>query len=85
MSLPLPKMAKPCILRVIIISTGKSKRQQTSNIIKTLQATNENGKWVNVQELPFSNEYSVAHPAECRRENLVFCIRHARYHYDLLK
>jgi hypothetical protein len=29
--------------------------------------------------ITFSNEYSVAHPALSRRENLVFCIRHARY------
>ncbi|MGZ9677423.1 hypothetical protein [Flavobacterium sp. GNP001] len=44
---------------------GKSKK--TADVLyylKLYKATNENGKWVNVQELPFnSNEYSVAHPA----------------------
>lgn len=43
------------------------KRQNDSRriiLLKLYKATNENGKWVNVEELPFnSNEYSVAHPA----------------------
>jgi hypothetical protein len=57
-------------------SNGKSKDSRRV-LLKLYKATNENGKWVNVQELPFnSNEYSVAHPALSVDENLVFCIRH---------
>jgi hypothetical protein len=51
----------------------KAKRQQTCNIIKLYKATNENGKWVNVQKLPFnSNEYSVAHPALSVNEKTLY-------------
>lgn len=42
----------------------KQKDSRRVVLLKLYKATNENGKWVNVQELPFnSNEYSVAHPA----------------------
>ena len=42
----------------------KQKDSRRVILLKLYKATNENGKWVNVQELPFnSNEYSVAHPA----------------------
>ncbi|OUD30666.1 flagellar motor protein MotB, partial [Flavobacterium sp. FPG59] len=42
----------------------KQKDSRRIILLKLYKATNENGKWVNVQELPFnSNEYSVAHPA----------------------
>ena len=42
----------------------KQKDSKRVILLKLYKATNENGKWVNVQELPFnSNEYSVAHPA----------------------
>jgi hypothetical protein len=34
------------------ISTGKAKDSRRV-ILKLYKATNENGKWVNVQELPF--------------------------------
>lgn len=42
----------------------KQKDSRRIILLKLYKATNENGRWVNVQELPFnSNEYSVAHPA----------------------
>jgi outer membrane protein OmpA-like peptidoglycan-associated protein/tetratricopeptide (TPR) repeat protein len=42
----------------------KQKDQQRVTLLKLYKATKVDGKWINVQELPFnSNEYSVAHPA----------------------
>ena len=42
----------------------KQKDQQRVTLLKLYKATKVDGKWINIQELPFnSNEYSVAHPA----------------------
>jgi outer membrane protein OmpA-like peptidoglycan-associated protein/tetratricopeptide (TPR) repeat protein len=42
----------------------KRKDSKKVTLLKLYKANQEEGKWVNVQELPFnSNEYSVAHPA----------------------
>lgn len=41
----------------------KQKDSKRVTLLKLYKANQEDGKWVNVQELPFnSNEYSVAHP-----------------------
>lgn len=42
----------------------KRKDSKKVTLLKLYKANQEDGKWLNVQELPFnSNEYSVAHPA----------------------
>jgi len=42
----------------------KQKDSKKVTLLKLYKANQEDGKWVNVQELPFnSNEYSIAHPA----------------------
>lgn len=42
-------------------------------LLKIYKATNKNGKWVNVEELPFcSDEYSVAHPALSADGNVLY-------------
>lgn len=50
---------------------GKDKERIT--LLKIYKATFEDGKWKNIQELPFnSNEYSVAHPALSNDEKTLY-------------
>jgi outer membrane protein OmpA-like peptidoglycan-associated protein len=53
---------------------GKKQKDASRVILlKLYKATNENGKWINVQELSFnSNEYSVAHPTLSLDEKLLY-------------
>ena len=51
----------------------KQKDAARVTLLKLYKATNEDGKWVNVQELPFnSNEYSVAHPTLSVDEKVLY-------------
>ena len=46
------------------IDGKKGKNEGKITLIKIYKATLENGKWINIKELPFdSNNYSTAHPA----------------------
>ncbi|MFN7100425.1 MAG: flagellar motor protein MotB, partial [Flavobacterium sp.] len=51
----------------------KQKDKSRVTLLKLYKATKQDGKWVNVQELPFnSNEYSVAHPTLSLDEKLLY-------------
>lgn len=51
----------------------KQKNNRDQVLLKIYRATYEDGKWINVEELPFnSNEYSTAHPALSADERFLY-------------
>ncbi|RRB11096.1 flagellar motor protein MotB [Larkinella knui] len=54
---------------------GRRVRQSTEGVtnLKLYTASQQNGTWVNIEELPFnSNDYSVGHPALSKDDRLLF-------------
>ncbi|RRB04563.1 flagellar motor protein MotB [Larkinella rosea] len=54
---------------------GRRVRQSTEGVtnLKLYKAVQQNGTWVNIEELPFnSNDYSVGHPALSKDDRLLF-------------
>jgi hypothetical protein len=55
------KMVKPSISQETTISRKKGKDGNDHTLVKIYKASLENDKWVNITELPDSDNYSTAH------------------------
>jgi hypothetical protein len=67
-------MVKPSISLETTISREERKRRNDRTLVKIYKASLDNDKWINITELPDSDNYSTAHPILSPDENTLFLI-----------